>query len=61
MKTLCWNCQGIGGSLTVHALVEQVRLHNPDVVLESSDHSMLILSFEGNSVKGPRRFIYDSR
>ncbi|XP_070675640.1 uncharacterized protein [Malus domestica] len=33
MKTLCWNCQGIGGSLMVDALVEQARLHNPEVVI----------------------------
>ena len=33
MKTLCWNCQGIGGSLTVGALVEQPRLHNLGVVI----------------------------
>lgn len=33
MKTLCWNCQGIWGSLTVDALVEQVRLHKPNVLI----------------------------
>lgn len=33
MTTLCWNCQGIGGSLTIDALVEQVQLHNLKVVI----------------------------
>ncbi|KAM1247308.1 hypothetical protein EV1_043030 [Malus domestica] len=48
MKTLCWNCQGIGGSLIVDALVEQVRLHNPEVVIlletkNKSDHYSYLL------------------
>ncbi|KAM1625810.1 hypothetical protein ACFXTH_014151 [Malus domestica] len=33
MKPLCWNCQEIGGSLTIDAVVEQVRLHNPSIVI----------------------------
>lgn len=31
------------------------------VMLEGSDHSMLVLSPHTTSLKGPRRFIYDSR
>ncbi|CAB4268375.1 unnamed protein product [Prunus armeniaca] len=33
MKILVWNCQGIGGNLTVSSLKEQVKLHIPDMVL----------------------------
>ncbi|BFG29057.1 hypothetical protein CerSpe_153310 [Prunus speciosa] len=33
MKILAWNCQGIGGNLTVSSLKEQVKLHTPDMVL----------------------------
>ncbi|BFG29604.1 hypothetical protein CerSpe_158780 [Prunus speciosa] len=33
MKLLVWNCQGIGGPLTVSSLKEQVRLQAPGIVL----------------------------
>ncbi|KAH0981273.1 hypothetical protein GBA52_008450, partial [Prunus armeniaca] len=33
MKILAWNCQGIGGNLTVSSLKEQVKLHTHDMVL----------------------------
>ncbi|XP_070668773.1 uncharacterized protein [Malus domestica] len=41
MKIICWNCQGIGGDLTVDDLLEQNRLHSPEVVavLETKNHS----------------------
>ncbi|XP_070672471.1 uncharacterized protein [Malus domestica] len=41
MKIICWNCQGIGGDLTVDNLLEQNRLHSPEVValLETKNNS----------------------
>lgn len=33
MKIIVWNCQGIGGPLTVSSLKEQVRLQAPDIVV----------------------------
>ncbi|CAN6695621.1 unnamed protein product [Malus baccata var. baccata] len=33
MKIITWNCQGIGGDLTVDNLLEQNRLHTPDIVI----------------------------
>ncbi|CAN6724151.1 unnamed protein product [Malus baccata var. baccata] len=33
MKIITWNCQGIGGDLTVDNLLEQNRLHTPDMVI----------------------------
>ena len=33
MKLLIWNCQGIGGTLTVSNLLEQNRIHTPDMVI----------------------------
>lgn len=33
MKILVWNCQGIGGALTVPNLMEQNKLHSPEVVV----------------------------
>ncbi|XP_008235658.1 PREDICTED: uncharacterized protein LOC103334459 [Prunus mume] len=33
MRTIVWNCQGIGGNLTISSLKEQVRLHTPDIVV----------------------------
>ena len=41
MNILCWNCQGIRGDLTVDDLLEQNRLHSPEVValMETKNHS----------------------
>ncbi|XP_070679211.1 uncharacterized protein [Malus domestica] len=41
MRIICWNCQGIGGDLTVDDLLEQNRLHTTDIVvlLEMKDRS----------------------
>lgn len=33
MKILVWNCQGVGGPLTVSSLKEQTKLHTPDMVM----------------------------
>ena len=33
MKLLAWNCQGIGGALTVNNMLEQSRIHTPDIVI----------------------------
>ncbi|CAN6579067.1 unnamed protein product [Malus baccata var. baccata] len=33
MKLIVWNCQGIGGDQTVDNLLEQNRLHTPDIVI----------------------------
>ncbi|CAN6541779.1 unnamed protein product [Malus baccata var. baccata] len=33
MKIITWNCQGIGGDLTVDNLLEQNRLHTPDIMI----------------------------
>ncbi|KAM2763440.1 hypothetical protein PS2_015047 [Malus domestica] len=33
MKIITWNCQGIKGDLTVDNLLEQNRLHTPDMVI----------------------------
>ncbi|CAM8883204.1 unnamed protein product [Rhodiola kirilowii] len=32
MKTLCWNCRGLGGSRTVRSLMEAIREHKPQIV-----------------------------
>ncbi|XP_050125691.1 uncharacterized protein LOC126602918 [Malus sylvestris] len=41
MKIIAWNCQGIEGDLTVDNLMEQNRLHTPDIVilLETKNNS----------------------
>ncbi|KAM0991682.1 hypothetical protein ACFX2C_010033 [Malus domestica] len=33
MKLICWNCQGIGGDLTIDNLIKQHRLHTLDIVI----------------------------
>ena len=33
MKLIVWNCQGIGGDLTIENLLEQNRLHTPDIAI----------------------------
>ncbi|KAL7139466.1 hypothetical protein ABFS83_09G052800 [Erythranthe nasuta] len=35
MNCLFWNCQGLGGPLTIHTLGEILRAHNPQVVFLS--------------------------
>ena len=40
MNILCWNCQGIGGDLTIDNLLEQNQLHSLAVValMETKNH-----------------------
>ena len=48
MKLICWNCQGIGGDLTVDVLMEQNRLHTPDIMilLETKNRSHRYVFFK---------------
>ncbi|KAM1367659.1 hypothetical protein ACFX13_001153 [Malus domestica] len=50
LKIITWNCQGIGGDLTVDNLLEQNRLHTPDMVilLETKNKSRSFVHLKGS-------------
>lgn len=62
MKIITWNCQGIRGDLTVDNLMEQNRLHTPDIVIlletknksRSYEHLKMRLEMEHMLVVEPR-------
>lgn len=35
MKSLCWNCRGLGGPRTVHEVARMVKRYNPQILLLS--------------------------
>ncbi|CAM8933405.1 unnamed protein product [Rhodiola kirilowii] len=51
MKTLCWNCRGLGHPRTVRCLTELVRFHKPQVV------GLIETKMDGKRVEAVRRKI----
>ncbi|CAM8914848.1 unnamed protein product [Rhodiola kirilowii] len=49
MKTLCWNCRGLGQPRSVHSLAELVRSNKPSIV------ALIETKIEGRRLEGIRR------
>lgn len=45
MKILCWNCQGLGNTLTVHHYTGISKSHSPDLVFQSEAKNKEVTKF----------------